>query len=711
MNQCQISFGMARHQARRPAFPFGIPAVLLVAASLVCAFTSSVAAAEASSADSQRAAGGTRDFTQMSLEELAAVKVTTVSKKAEKLSGVPAAVTVITQDEIRRSGATTIPEALRLAPGVQVARVDSAHWAVSVRGFNDTFAQKLLVMIDGRSVYTPFFSGTLWHVQDVLLEDLDRIEVVRGPGGSVWGANAVNGVINIVTKSAKETQGLLLTAGGGSDHRVLSGVRYGEQIGENAFLRVYGKYDDWDNFKLTTGGDANDAWWKAQGGFRMDWEPSTENRFTLQGDVVGATWNQTVPQVSLSPPYNSALASEFDYTSGNLLGRWTHQFSEDSDLAVQSYFETSHLDSKLVEKDRQTYDLDLRHRFPLGERHEIVWGGGYRLNHSEILGSPEIAFNESSHTDDILNLFVQDELTLVPERLRLTLGNKFEHNNHTGLEYQPSARLAWTPDARQTVWTSVSRAVRTPSQIENHGRINAAVIPPNPPTAPFPTLVSVLGNPGFDAEDLIASELGYRIQLHPRLTLDLAGFVNYYDSLSSPNWQLDASQLPAYMQMVSVLDNESHGKTYGAELSATWQATDWWRLQALFSYIDADLHRPINGVTGQPNVSTFATPRHQASLRPSMDLSRNVEFDVWVRYVAEVENAGAPLPTAPPGSGNIPAYVTFDLRLAWRPCKNVELSIVGQNLADPHPEFVPTFVSTQYTEVGRSVYARFTLEF
>jgi iron complex outermembrane receptor protein len=666
-------------------------------------------AGAATDATSDRTVSGQQDFTQLSLEELASIEVTTVSKKAEKLSTVPAAVTVITADEIRRSGVQTLPDALRLAPGTQVARVDASHWAVSIRGFNDTFAQKLLVLIDGRSVYTPLFSGTMWQAQDVILEDLSRIEVVRGPGGSVWGANAVNGVVNIVTKSARETQGLLLTGGGGSQHQGLAGVRYGVQLGENTFLRLYGKYDDWDNSRQTTGAPADDAWWKAQGGFRLDWEPTEADRFTLQGDLVGLDGDLSVPQVSLTPPYNSATVMSGGLRDGNVLGRWTHQFSEDSELAVQSYYEYSHVDHPLVAEKRDTGDFDVRHRLRLGEVHDFVWGGGYRVNQSEFRGSPEFTFSRAARADQVANFFVQDELTLVPERLHLTLGSKVEKNDYTGLEYEPSARLAWTPDARQTVWASVARAVRTPSQIERDAHINLAVVPPIPP-APA-TLISVQGNSGFDREELIATELGYRVQAHPRWIVDVAGFVNCYDELRGPNWQLDASQLPAYAQMVSIVDNGARGTTYGTELSTTWQATDWWRLQALFTFLGADLHVPLNTVTGQPAQSGFASPRYQASLRSGFDLGRHVEFDAWVRFVDEVQGAGAPQPGVPADSGTIPSYVTFDLRLAWRPKSSVEFSLVGQNLAGPHLEFAPTFVSTQRIEVPRSVFVQLSLRF
>jgi iron complex outermembrane receptor protein len=655
------------------------------------------------------------DFVAMSLEDLGAIKVTSVSKKAEPLSGVAAAVSVITSDDIRRSGALNLPEALRLAPGVDVAQVDASQWAVSIRGFNGTYSQKLLVLMDGRSVYTPLFAGTFWQAQDILLEDVDRIEVIRGPGGSVWGANAVNGVINIVSKPARETQGLLLTGGGGSELLVLAGVRYGVQLGTNTFFRLYGKYDDWNNSQLVTGGDANDAWWKGQGGFRLDWEPSLGDRFTLQGDMFGLSANQTDQQLvrpifGVPPPptgYTFPRSGYWDQSGGNLLGRWTHQFSEESDFSVQTYYDRSNLESPALAETRDTYDLDLRHRFQLGARQEIVWGGGYRLSQSKLDGSVEVNLSRTSRSDQVGNLFVQDEIQLVPDRLRLTLGTKLEHNDYTGFEFEPGTRLAWTPTDKQTVWASVARAVRTPSQIERDARFNVAVLPPFVPTLP-PTLVSVNGNPDFASETLIAYELGYRIQAHRRLTLDVAAFVNDYDNLRAYEDRLDFSALPNYLQAQSQLNNNAHGLTYGSELTATWQVADMWRLQGLFSALQADLSAPPNS-RGVPQTPVIAAPAYQASLRSSMNLGQRVDLDAWVRYVDGIASAGTDGSGPSRGQANIPSYVTFDLRLAWRPTRRLELALVGQNLAGSHREFNPVY--TQPTEVSRSIFGKLTWKF
>lgn len=660
------------------------------------------------------------DFVAMSLEDLGAIKVTSVSKKAEPLNGVAAAVSVITGDDIRRSGALTLPEALRLAPGVQVASANSHQSAVSVRGFNDIFSQKLLVLMDGRSIYTPLFAGTFWQAQSPLLEDVDRIEVIRGPGGSVWGANAVNGVINIVSKPARETQGVLLLGGGGTDPIALAGVRYGAQLGTNVFFRVYGKYNDWNHSQLVTGGAANDAWWQSQAGFRLDWEPTGADQFTVQGDLFGLQANTQVPQIVLpvfgQPPppsgYNYVQNTHFNQQGGNLLGRWTHAFSAESDFSAQVYYDRGHFDFPLATETRDTYDLDLRHRFQWGERQEIVWGGGYRLSDSRLTDSTELTLSRKSRSDQVFNVFGQDEIQLVPDRLRLTLGTKLEHNDYTGLEFEPGTRLAWTPTEKQTVWASIARAVRTPSQIESDGTFNLAVLPANPRASPFPTLVSVLGNSDYGSETLIAYELGYRIQAHRRLTLDVVGFVNDYEGLRSASQRVNTAPAPNYIQMQSVMDNRAKGMTYGGEFVTTWQPEDWWRLQGQLSLLQSDLETPPNLLTGErrPLVG-FASPEYQVLVRSSMELGRHVDFDLALRYVSELDSAGARIPGQPMSGSAIPGYVTFDVRLAWRPVRNFEISVVGQNLAGSHREFNPTFMSSQYTEITPSAYVKLTFKF
>jgi iron complex outermembrane receptor protein len=648
----------------------------------------------------------TQNLKSLSVEDLLKLKVTSVSKKEEQWFGTSAAISVITDEDIRRSGSQTIPDALRLAPGVSVGRVDSHDWAVGVRGFNETFNSGLLTLSDGRSIYTPLFGGTFWQCQNPMLEDVERIEVIRGPGAALWGANAFNGVLNVVTKPASETQGWLASAGGGSMETATTAVRYGDKLSKTTAYRVYGKYDNWDSTQLLDHSPANDRWWNAQGGFRLDSEPSDINRFTLQGNLYQMEANQNFPKLSLAAPYNSSVADKQRISGGNLLGRWTHAFSDESDFTAQVYYDRTDIDLPLLKDTQHTGDLDLRHRFHLGERQEVIWGGGYRVTQSSFTPSYEADFTDRTRDDQIGNLFVQDEVALVPDRLRLTLGTKLEHNNITDWEVAPSARLSWTPSERQTVWASVSRAVRTPTAFEDSGRIKLASYPPSA-TLPYPTLVELDGTPNFSPEELLAYELGYRIQPVERLTLDTTGFVNSYHHLRSTTSTADPSTLPAYLHYVTTVANGGKGEMYGAELAATWRVAAPWKLTGSYSFVDSEVVRP-GSTAGTEAPVKIDYPAHIVSVRSSLNITRDIDFDLWVRWVSQVKDSGVLLPGSTV-SPQIPAYATLDLRLAWRPTEHLELSIVGQNLIESeHREFNPSYFSTQATEVPRSVFGKLT---
>lgn len=661
------------------------------------------------------------DFASLSLEELMNYPVTSVSKKEEKLSEAAAAIHVITQEDIRRSGVTSIPEALRLAPGMQVARLDSHTWAISARGFNDIFANKLLVLLDGRSVYTPLFSGVFWEIQDTLLEDIERIEVIRGPGATLWGANAVNGVINIITKRAKDTQGFLITGGGGTEERGFGGVRYGTKLSDNAFLRVYGKYFNRDESVLPNGDDAGDAWQMGQGGFRIDWDASENNLLTFQGDVYGGKLEQTLTRLSPIPPFTpNNVHGRSDEAGGNLLGRWTHEFAADSRMALQTYYDRTFRDSANFKEDRDAFDVDFQHRFALGHRQDIVWGLGYRLTTDKVRETDnfDVSLDPPSRTTHLFSSFVQDEITLVKERLNLTLGSKFEHNDFTGFEYQPSGRLVWTPHKRHTFWGAISRAVRTPSRAEDDIRLNQRpVFPANaffPPNALFPgspgsppAVTSIFGDRNFDSEKLMAYEFGYRVQPHKRLSVDLALFYNEYDDLrtlepGTPFFRF----LPSHPgvpppHIAFVVGNRMSGETYGVEIAPAWQMTDWWRWRVSYTFLEMHLHTDgSSGDTTTEQGIEGSNPHHQLTLSSSIDFPHDVTLDWAVRYVDQLP------------ARMIDSYVVMDVRLAWRPIKNLELSIVGQNLLDDrHPESAPSFIATQPTEVQHSVYGKITWRF
>ncbi len=462
-----------------------------------------------------------QDFTQLSLEELMMVEVSTVGKRRQTLSETPAAIYVLTQEEIRRSGATSIPEALRRVPGLNVAQLNSSQWAISSRGFNGLFANKVLVLIDGRNVYSPLFAGVNWDVQDMLLEDVERIEVIRGPGATLWGANATNGVINIITKRAEDTQGGLLTGGSGSVEKGFGGVRYGGQIGQQAFYRVYGKYFNRDGLTRLDGREGADDWDSLRGGFRMDWAPAGGDSLTLQGDIYDTDAGATQDFATISPPFLSTADERRELNGGYLLGRWQRNYSATSTTQLQLYYDRAERKQLLLGEVRNNFDLDFQHQFSWGERHNFVWGTRYRRIKDDIQNSFVLTFSPNERVDHLFSGFVEDQIELLPNRLSLSIGSKFEENDSTGFEIQPSVRLAWTPNLRQTGWAAVTRAVRTPNRFIEDARVRLAVIPN--PQGPL-TILSLLGNRDVESENILAYELGYRYQPTPDVSLDVAPF-------------------------------------------------------------------------------------------------------------------------------------------------------------------------------------------
>lgn len=642
------------------------------------------------------------DLLQLSLEELGNIRITTVSRKGENLSGAAAAVHVITADDIRRFGVNQLAEALRMTPGLHVARANSHQWAIGTRGFSYLFANKMLVLRDGRTLYTPLFSGTFWEESNTVLEDIERIEVIRGPGATLWGANAVNGVINVITKSAQDTQGLLLSGGGGTEELGFGTVRYGGKLGTNAFYRVYGMVSDHDEFtRADNGRGAGDSWWMSQSGFRVDWLPSEINKLTLQGDSFFGELNGLIRLPSLSPL--GMFTKRFPETTkgANLLGRWTHQFSSDSELSVQAFYDRTDRDFGLAREKRDTVDLDIQHRLPFSERQEIVWGAGYRYSVDEIDERFDFKMSDPSVGLQLASAFIQDEISLVPDRLRMTLGTKIEHNDFTGFEVQPSGRLAWTPNERQTLWAAISRAVRTPSRIERD--LSFFIDPPvGLPVLPLPTLITVDRNPDFDSEDLLAYEIGHRMMIHPRFTTDWTAFYNRYDDFrNTPPSPIDLrfnADNQAYLVLPITIDNSLSGEAYGTELGVTWQPTDSFRLRASYSLLELKLH-------SRKAVRTFSEgdeggdPEHQFKIWSDMDIGRHLEWSMGLRHVTDLPVVG------------IPSYTELDARLAWRISPNCELSVVGRSLLSPsHREFAPHTIVDRNIAVDRAVYAKLSLK-
>jgi len=645
------------------------------------------------------------DVTAMSMEDLMNLQVTSVSKHTQKVADAAAAIFVITQEDIRRSGATSIPEALRLVPGLEVARIDQNKWAIGSRGFNGRFDNKLLVLIDGRSVYTPLFSGVYWNVEDVMLEDVDRIEVIRGPGATLWGANAVDGVINVITKKAKSTQSAVVTAGAGTDERAAGGVRYGGKLGDNTYYRAYTKYFDWAPSAYPSGMTAHDGWDALRGGFRADWTPAGANSLTLQGDIYRTRFDETLTVASLSAPYSNTFPNDGKYSGGNILGRWNHT-SEGSSMSLQMYYDNTTISDHSLFGDHQNIlDIDFQHGFHVGDAQQFVWGLGYRSIQDKNDASFTVSLQPNQVTLNQFSTFLQDEISLVDNRLQITLGSKFERNEFTGFEIEPNARLLWNLTPNQSIWTAVSRAVRTPALTEEGLRLNSQVIPPGTPLnpTPLPAVEAVFGSHQFNSEDLLAYELGYRVQATKNLSLDISTFYNNYSNLrtAEPGAPfLEGSPAPTDIVIPFVAGNKMSGGTYGVELFADWKVVPKWRLVGSYSYLQMDIHKNKDSQDPTPDLPNGSSPRHQWYLRSSIDLPKNFEQDTTLRFVDQLPSL------------NVPSYYSLDAHLGWRPVTSLEFSIGGQNLLNKwHFEFMPDFVNTSPTVVKRSVFGSITFKF
>ena len=645
------------------------------------------------------------DVSKMSIEDLMNVEVTSVSKHTQRVADAAAAIFVITQEDIRRSGAANIPEALRMVPGIQVARIDENKWAISSRGFNGRFDNKLLVLIDGRSVYTPLFSGVYWNVQDVMLEDVDRIEVIRGPGATLWGANAVDGVINIITKPAKATQGGIITAEVGTEERGAESARYGGELGKSAYYRVYEKYFDWVPSINALGKPANDGWDAARGGFRVDTQSSGPNSLTVQGDLYHSNYNETLTNPSLTFPYSSTFPNGGDYSGGNLLGRWNHAFSGSS-TSLQVYFDrTNVVDNSLFVDHESVYDIDFQHNIHVGESQELVWGLGYRSIQDTNGSSFTVSLLPNHSSLNQFSSFLQDEISFFNRRLSVTIGSKFEHNDFTGFEIQPNIRLLGNISKNQSVWVAVSRAVRTPALTEEGLRLNEAVVPPGAPPffSPLPVTEAIFGSNQFNSEDLLAYEAGYRVQATKSVSLDIAAFYNNYSNLRSaePGMPfLEGSPAPTDVVYPFMASNKMSGGTYGIEPFVEWKVLPKWQLLGSYSYLQMDIHKNANSLDPTADNPDGESPRHQFYVRSSIDLPKHFEQDLSLRYVDRLSSL------------NIPSYYSLDFHLGWRPGTHLELSLVGQDLLNSrHLEFIPEFINTTPTEVRRSISGLVTWRF
>src|SRR5436190_2203331 len=590
---------------------------------------------------------GVPDISRMSIEELMNVEVTSVAKRPQRVADAAAAVFVLTQEDIRRSGAASIPEALRMVPGLQVARIDENKWAIGSRGFNGRFDNKLLVLIDGRSVYTPLFSGVYWNVQDVMLEDVDRIEVIRGPGATLWGANAVNGVVNIITKSAKATQRTLATAGGGTELRGFTGVRYGGTIHDNTYYRGYAKYFNVGASTNPLVTDASDNWDSLRVGFRSDWAPRGPDSITFQGDIYRSHYGETLTVPTLNAPYSDTFANRGGISGGNILGRWTHDFANAS-TALQMYFDDTNISDNFLFTDHQKiFDIDFQHSFHPTESQVFIWGFGYRSIADNNGSSFTVSLLPSQQNLNQFSGFAQDEISLLDKRVQLTIGSKLDHNGFTGLEVEPNARVLWNITPNQSVWTAVSRAVRTPALTERGLRLISQVVPPGSPSnpTPFPAEVAVFGSNQFQSEDLLAYEVGYRIQVANNVSADIATFYNNYTHVRSAEPGapfVEVNPAPLHLVVPFVASNKMHGGTYGTELFTEYKVIPRWKLSGSYSYLQMDIRKDVTSMDPIPDNPGLSSPRHQFYIRSSLDVFRHLDHDFTVRYVDELPGLGIP---------------------------------------------------------------------
>jgi iron complex outermembrane recepter protein len=610
----------------------------------------------------------------LSLEELSQIEVTSVSKEPQKAMQTAAAIYVITGEDIRRSGAPNIPEALRLAPGVEVARIDSNKWSIGIRGFGTRLSRDILVLMDGRTVYTTLFAGTYWEVQDTNMDDIDRIEVIRGPGGTIWGPNAVNGVINIITKNAKETQGFQASGGGGNVSQGFANFRYGGSNATGLSYRVYAKAFT-DGPEYHPDGRNFDDWRSVQTGARMDWDKGGRDTFTLQGDLYDEKAGEGVAGVSsYTPPYSQTIYANALLSGGNILGRWKRVIDDGDDIQLQIYYDRTNRHEPNLEDLRNTFDVDFLQRLRAPGRQEISWGLGARvIPMDDPVVVSGLTFLPSKRTDYLLTAFLQDEIALVDHRLTLTIGTKLLRTNFTGVKPEPSARLAWTPSDRQTVWAAYTHALRTPSDAEE----NFTLLGYNP--AGF--FARFNPNPHFQPEQMNGDELGYRLLLGKGVYIDVAGFYNRYHDLFDEEitgpFTLEDNPPPPYLLIPAQFGNGLRGWTKGAEIGPEWRPFSIWRLRGSYSY----LHMNVEDTPHSLNVESVASitgssPQHQVTILSALDLSKILHLHLTYRYVSALP------------AQLVSAYSTGDARFAWQFKPQVELSLVGRNLLQPwHAEF------------------------
>ncbi len=649
--------------------------------------------AAAGDAESPRAT----DLADLPLEQLLNITVSSACKKSEKLSGAPAAIFVITAEDIRRSGFTSLPEVLRMVPGLYVAQSNAHTWAISARGFSDMNNNKMLVLIDGRSVYSPLFGGVFWDVQDLPLENVERIEVIRGPGGTLWGANAVNGVINVITKSAEQTQGASVVVSSENDDGYTASARYGGKLGEQVSYRLFGRSNRDQPFVDASGSELYDAWGLSQGGMRVDAKLSARDTLMVEGSGYDGRLRANTSTIhSPAPPYLVSLRQAYPVKGGYALGRWDHKFSDHSSSQVLANCSWDVRNDRFAGDDRNTCDLEWQHTYAFSSRHSLVWGASFNSTADVPTHGFGWYFTQSPRRDYVESGFAQYEVAVVPDRLRLTAGAKLEHNSYTGFEIQPQIRAVWTPTRAQSIWGAVSRAVRTPSQYQSDLGIKFGVVP-----GEVPTFLTMFGNPHLQSEVLRAYEVGYRYQPRRTLSFDVATYYNDYQKLIG----LGPPGIPyfdpngSYEVVPFAMMNSGGAQTHGAELSAKWAPLARWQIST-----------GITELRGS-RVATTTSPRHQFSIQSRVDLTKDVKLDSALYHY----NATQPtiLYNVPTPVFGVPTSNRVDLGFTWQTAHGLSVSLWGRNLQSDHDPEVSNgvfSVPNQYGDVRRSVVLRLAWE-
>jgi iron complex outermembrane receptor protein len=629
------------------------------------------------------------------------IEVTSVSKKEQRISQVAAAVFVISREDIRRSGALDIPDLLRMVPGLDVAQIDVSKWAISARGFNGQYSNKLLVLIDGRTVYSPIFAGVFWDSQNVPLDTIERIEVIRGPGAAVWGSNAVNGVINIITRNANDTQGVYLNAGIGTRTTGSETIGYGGKAHGIGAYRIYAEGFHYNSLPTFSGLNGEDDWRVIHGGVRTDSALSARDSLTTEGDAyLGNAGEIATTPVSLLPPETATVALHDIYSGWNLLGRWNRTISSRSDTSLQAYFDRTNRTDTTYSLGVNTFDIDFQHHMLLGERQDIVWGVGYRVSSDDTGYTLRISYTPEDRNTQLFSLFAQDEVAIRPDRLHLILGARIEHNDYTGFDFQPSARMVWTPDSKNTVWGAISGAERTPSRSDTSIRVNYAALPG--PTVPI--LVSLFGNSNKKSERLTAFEVGYRNAWSSKFSVDSTVFYNRYrdvDSVEPGQMGLETDPAPVRILVPSSFGNGLHGETHGIELFANWKVANFWTLSPGYTFFSMHLH-PFAGSQDFADASgdEGGAPDHQAQLRSNVNLPHNLQWNTTAYFVNRLPSV------------SIPSYTRVDAGLIWHAGERVSMSVAGQNLLkNLHPEYAGPSATVQTDLMRRAAYAKITWTF